>query len=1669
MGEMPKDNIALKKLVEGFDGKPADPARMKQAQEAMEVALVQQARHVVEQGQDARATFDDLVKLYESQPNLNIRTSTSIENQAYSTPAPLAFLADKLAGVDQTTTVYEPTAGNGMLLIGANPRNVIANELDPARVEGLKEQGFKPTRGDALEADVTPKSVDAVVTNPPFGSVKDENGVATKVRVDGYKVGQIDHLIAARALDAMKDNGKASLILGANRYTPGGQSEDDRIFFNWLYSHYNVTGHFELDGKLYGRQGAAWPVRVISIGGRKASSAIAPPEGSIPRVKTWSDVYDQFDKSMASQPPESGVGGSDGSLFGEPADDSQPVRVDSGRPTPRVDRQGSQAGEAISHGRPGGNAEPVRDRDGRQPEGLAGADSSVRPDADVARSDKLARGEKPTPQPERVAEPGSNAQQSSAVTPTENVLQVPYKPASAKKDVNVLIPVNMRQPLEQAMLSLEDAVGDLDEFVRKELGYDSLDEVHDHFMGLQVDSVAAAIHQIKNGKAVVIADQTGIGKGRQAAAIIRWAVKQGHTPVFMTRDANLFTDMYGDLADIGTHDINPFIVNSDGSIKLPDGREVFTNSQSRHRKTLESIRDTQKLPYGRNAVFCTYSQINVPNTQQEMLQRLAPKSIFVLDESHNAGGDSNTGEFLRNVLNEAAGVTYLSATYAKRPDNMPLYFKTDMGEAISDDGSLVSAMVQGGLPLQTVVSNNLVKAGQMFRRERSFDGISMVTKVDTAHRAQHVKLADATTEALRAIVDADRAFHETFVASAQEEARKENKANKISGAGNQANKTVSHAEFSSVVHNFVRQMLLGIKADTAAQDAIAAIERGEKPLVALDNTMGSFLKAYAEEHGLRHGAALEDFDWRSVLSRALDRSRYIKIKDAQGNETKQYVPVDELDDTTRKFYQTAQKLIDKLKIDTPVSPIDWIRHRLEEAGYTVAELTGRELAVDYSDPANPKLAQVPVQEKRDRVETIRKFNDGRLHSLILNVSGSTGISAHASEKFADQRPRHMIVAQPAQDINVFMQMLGRINRTGQVRLPIYTILNADLPAEKRPTALLAKKMKSLNANTSSNTDSATSVKTVDMLNKYGDQIVANYLTDNPDLAGRLGIDDDELGHGGAPAEGLARKATGRLAILPVKVQEEFYNDVEHQYQAYIDYLDATNQNELEPKTFDYDAQELRSDVLAEATNPNSPFGEAAIYGEYSIKAQKPLTADEVTKSIETNLGGKTPTEHAKALAQDLDDQYAAYRASMAPDNPMLPHSAVVADTGRRFIYDHKIGDTYRVEINGDTYSAAIVNVRSTHKGAGNPYALSKVNVVLATRGPLRNVSVPATQFDGIEVSALYEKPEGIFRHSAAEVRDTAKIVTGNLLSAYGELKETRGTIINFTKHDGTTEQGILLPKKFDFKQHTRGDYRLRTPEHALKFLRKSVNPRIEDMGIASRDGNVKVVNHHGKLQVITPKAKARGGKYFLDHGITDLTGDFVSQGPTMRADLPKGKEAQVLDQIMRKTALYAAPSMADEAKGMAPKEAVKADKPKASVKMMVTKDDEARLRAMGYPQTDIDKMSPQEAAKALGEDGDDGGDSGDTDASSGTVLRSSVFGLDIAAEKVYHLAKRMDGAYQRFIDKVLQGARLGRAFPEVEAIDPEVGRDLRVLAAAPQYIRARAEHIVDKCTRRHDA
>lgn len=1546
---MPKDNPALKRLTEAFDGAPADPARMKQAQEELETAIVMASRDVVAETKGGdRATFDALLAMYQSQPNLNIRTSTSVANQAYSTPAPLAYLASRLAGVTQSTVVQEPTAGTGMLLIGADPKKAIVNELNDLRIGALEAQGFEPTQRDAATMALVPEGVrpDAVVTNPPFGSIKGADGKTAKVKVDGYNIGQIDHLIAARALQNMKDDGRATLILGANKVA-GGMSADDRIFFNWLYSHYNVAGHFEVEGDLYQRQGAGWPVRVITINGRQESSLLAPKEGTIQRVNTWDKVYDHFAKNLDTASAKAARPAADAGAgtAGASAPAGQP------RPVPSAGRAANVAGA------PAGN---VRDSAKQPTVPVATADSEQRLNAQS--SEPIPRDGQGNAEAGRSDGNSGNAAVKAKPEKTKgNEFQAPYTPRSSRKDEGVLIPFNMAGPTQDALNRLEDQVGSIDEFARKELGYGSVAELHDALMGLQVDSVAMAIHQIKEGKAVIIADQTGIGKGRQAAAIIRWTARNGMTPVFVSVKPSLFTDMYGDLADIGTTDISPFIMNGDQWIAGADGEKLFANKANKHGAALASIAESGLLPDGRNALFMTYSQINKDNKQRAALRALASNSVFILDESHNAAGESATGEFMISVLDESRGVTYLSATYAKRPDNMPLYGKTDIGDATADSSSLGEAMAAGGLPLQTVVSNNLVKAGQMFRRERSYDGVNIISAVDTENRAHHEKMSDAATEALRAIVQADSTFHDVFVKEMDKEAQKQGGAIQ-DNAGNQASAGVNHTEFSSVVHNFVKQMLLGLKAQTAANEAIAALKQGKKPIIAVENTMGSFLAEYVAQNGIQQGDALGSFDYRTVLSRALERTRAVTVVSPYGDKRVQQIALSQLDAITRNRYEAAQRVIDGLKIDIPVSPIDWMRSEIKRAGYTVAEITGRSLSVDYTDKKRPVLSVLDADEQKDKVATTRKFNSANMDALILNVAGSTGISLHASERFADQRQRKMIVAQAAGDINIFMQMLGRIHRTGQVQLPEYTLLSVDLPTEKRPTAVLSGKMKSLNANTSSNTESATSVKTADMLNKYGDQIVNQFLSDNRELARQIGV-EDILSDDGA-AEDLARKATGRLALQPIEVQNAFYEEVEGQYQALIEYLNKTNQNDLEPRTFDFDAQELRTEVLFDGPNKETPFGEDAIYGEYSIKAQGvAMKPQEINATIAESLAGKTPEQSVKAMEESLLDGYAkqinaaiakttsggkldqiklgsimkslygdagetrtqSAIANVASGKPIAPITATDlryatgVPEATAFLRSHPIGSTFRVDINSDAYNAVVMNVRSTHKESGNPFSMSKIQLTVAVNGSLRSITVPATQFRKIEVSTIARTftVDTLFREQPANQRETAKIITGNLLAAYGELNGVRGTIISFTKADGTTEQGILLPKLFDYGQNTRGDYRLRSGADAYRFLTTSLNNDIGKIGIATRDSQVRILPKGAGIEIRVPATKTRGAKYFLDKNLLSVVGDFTSSGGAMVARVSgPDKSAEAINLLMEKQALYTLPSMAGEAKAM---------------------------------------------------------------------------------------------------------------------------------------------------------
>lgn len=1533
-GGGPSDYNSLKAIVRQFDGAEPDQLRMKQAQEAYEAALMDHSSRVVEK-LGGKAAFDKLVRLYEEQPNLAIRTSTSVTNQAYSTPAPLAFVAGRLAGIVAGGDTYEPTGGNGMLMIAQGPfqnqrANAWVNEINQDRRENLKELGFSVSDHDATTWAPS-ETFDSVAANPPFGALQGP------VDFDGYKLVKLEHLIAAKALSVMKDNGKACIILGASK-EPGDLPANQRPFFNWLYSHYNVMADFELAGDLYSRQGASWPVRVIAIDGRVRSAMVAPQQSTIQRFTTWSEVYDQArfvlgpdlkGQRQANDEPSGGVRGpgtGPADIQGAPSGHSG--TLDLGEPETGAAGSGGSIGS--------GQSGPIVSSDGVPAPGVGSADNVVASDGDVAESDRLAEDQprpkavrRGTPQPARPS-PDALAEQGG------NQFQDPYTPYSEKKDVNVLAPKAMNSAMWHAMEVLSDQVGDIDQFVADELGYKDVETMQDAFMGLQVDTIAAAIHAIEKGKGIIIADQTGIGKGRQAAAIIRWANLHGHLPIFVTAKPALFSDMYGDLIDIGSgNTFTPLLMNADATITHPVTEEKLFKNPDSMTPVFQRILETGRMPEGNNALFTTYSQVNKANRQQQVLARLAPKAVFILDEAHKAGGDSNTGNFFRNILNTSRGSVFLSATYAKRPDNLPLYADmTDIGIAIPDRDKIVSAIDAGGAPLQSVVSYQLAQAGQLFRRERSFDGIDFHTHVAEARQREHEAISDEVTSILRAIVEADAAFHQNDFQDIKDEL--EEMGEGASAGGNKASQTVQHMEFTSVVHNATKQLLLGLKADDVAEQIIKDIKAGKKPIVALENTMGSFLDHYVEQNGLSQGAPLHNFTYGTVLQRSLDRTRYYNHTDAYGMKKRVEVPLEMLSEGTRALYDIAQSLIRALDVDVPVSPIDWIRHRVEAAGHTIAEITGRTLRVDYSREV-PVLSKVPTQEKKDRVATARGFNNGTIDSLIMNQAGSTGISLHPSMKFNDRRPRIMYVVQPAGDVNEFMQMLGRINRTGQVRLPEYVLYAVALPAETRPAMMLSRKLKSLNANTTSNTRSAVGVDAPDMMNKYGDRVVQSYLAENPQMASDLGMSiaqnaaDQDDDHSDVD---IARKATGRSALLPVAQQKDFMAAVTEAYTDLIKYLDDTGQNDLEPKTYDLDAK-IRGELqtVYQGTDARSPFGQDAHYGEYSIKKQgKPFKPQEVWQHLEDNLNAAEAKDavdfHRKLYAQ-LDQPYKLFLSRQASSGAN-ERAMQTKDGSINFMNMNRIGSGVRLEINGETYNAVIINVEGPKKPSGNPYAISGIKFTLDVAGPMRSIKVSGTELRKIGVASLGQRADikYLFHDVNPEARMTAKIITGNLLGAYGALtKGVKGRIISFTMNDGSKQIGILMPAKFDPKKNIADEYAMRTAEGVSQIVREYTG---NGAAVAAPGGDVMLMKEGPGLLIKTKSSRAAGGKFFLDPDLRAIinNGEFYQRNGLMVAHVTPGQELRAIRVIMSKATLYPTNQMQARAREIERVEMPKPEPPK---------------------------------------------------------------------------------------------------------------------------------------------
>lgn len=1314
-------------------------------QELAETAIVQRARGIASSESTNNAEkFKRIKKLYENQPSLNQRDSERVMKQQYSTPAPYAFLADMYVKGNgkEIKSALEPSAGNGMLTIGLPKDSVHVNDIDAQRLENLRRQGFKNVTSQDGTQPFADKDVDVVVTNPPFGS-------AIPKEYDGYKISSLEGQMAINALESMKDDGRAAIIIGGKtEYAKNGSlNPKDKAFLGYLYSHYNVEDVINVDGSLYAKQGTSYPTRIILINGRRLDENAFPPVKDKARAETVKD-YDELykrieDDILRSERMDSSIGGETRSA--QPELDQQGA---AGTPKERV-RAGERGGS-----KPDGEREP----DLFDSTSISGTHDDLenqrgtepRQDGELPNGDSRADGTGTEPSPSKEPTAGTNEQRGNgsggagrndAQPSTDestnagsgsgsrgqlqrvdksvrglSTEKVTYAPKSENPfTLKAVMPADQQEAVNKNL----EKLGDADQFLVDELGYNDKEDLYSHLAAEQVDSVALALQQAKKGNAFIIGDMTGIGKGRQAASLIRYAKKQGQVPVYFTKTAGLLSDVYRDLVDIGSPDLRPFVFGSakEAAITDSDGNVVFSlPSKSEVKRVLDYIEKNGKLPEEYDYVLTTYSQVSngvyefdengarkekklakgkkfgaaalSGQRRRDAIEKLMDNAYLILDESHTAGGNSGQGNYFQHIIQKAKNVTFFSATFAKRPDNMPIYaLRTAMNEGGMKSSDLIDAVKRGGATLQEIMSQTLTQCGQMIRRERDMTGVTIDWKaIDDPERVQEQREQyDSIIGLFNDIIN----FQKKYVSSYVDERNEELAAiqSTIGIKKGTAALGIKNQPFASKAFNTVQQVLLSLKAKSAAERAIDYLKQGMKPVIALNNTNES------QTDNLALGEEMDAPDLGTSLKKGLEGTLRYTQKDAKDNSESGYIKLSDLGDEAVEAYHELEKKIEQTSTGLSLSPIDVIKNELQKAGYKVGELTGRQTEFVYND--NGTVTKVKRADT-DKKKLAREFNDGKIDALILNKSAATGISLHASSKYKDQKKRVMIVAQQQLDVNDEVQMRGRIDRTGQVARGAYEYVVSLIPAEQRLLMMFKAKLKSLDANTTSSQKSKfNEMEVADITNKYGDKVVKEYMAEHLDLYARMAdpfgweksngedlsrIDPQTLvasggGVGDGEAGADASKLLGRMALLKVSEQEKMLQEIGELYANEIQRLNEMGENDLEITELPLKAKTLHKEVWKQGAEPggDNAFADNTYIEKVNMAIlKKPMKASEVKAAQDGLTGGKTWDEYKtekKAAVKEYFDQ------KIADETQKYEDRAVKAATKakEKYIKDGKKG------------------------------------------------------------------------------------------------------------------------------------------------------------------------------------------------------------------------------------------------------------------------------------------------------------------------------------------------------------------------------------------------------------
>lgn len=992
-------------MSEAFGGSDADGHwSMRDAYDALEAA---QAANMLSVGDDLdldRAPeddFADILAFEKALPTQTYRSEHQVEMQQFSTPAALGWLAARAAAITAEDHVLEPSAGTGMLAARAIAAGatVTLNERDLCRAAllALVTNDDVTTHDaefihDRLPPDVRPT---AVLINPPFsrseGRGEDRHAGARHLR---------------SALLRLADGGRCVAIMspafahdgsGARGYVSVAEVARPRVEITIL-------------GRPYAKHGTGIAVRLIVFDkgwiGKTERHTVDTIEAALPIVLALPARLDPTDEPPPASPAVIPM---------RPALKSASASLFSGLATPKV----------IAPSRIAAKDDPA--------EPLA---YSVR-DAPLPVGDpvgiyapwRLARIDIPgaTPHPDNLVE---SLAMASVLPPIPQ-----YRP---------LFQNRARSALSDAQLEAIIYAGDA--FSRDLPGRFVPNEAGDQ---LREDPDGRAYRM-----GFFIGDGTGVGKGREGAAIIRDQWNCGNRrAVWISKGATLLEDARRDWTALGglPIDIQP----------------------------LDAFPLGQPIGMASGILFLTYATLRSQRHDrcsrlQQILQWTGAdfEGVILFDESHSMGNAAGTkdeyrqakgseqglaGVRLQNALPRAR-VVYESATGATKPENLSYASRLGLwgpGTAFANRDAFLAAMTDGGIAAMEIVARDLKSMGLYTARALSFAGVEY-DPLEHQLTPDQIEIYDAYADAW-AIVHQN--LDEVLMAS--------NIVDRMSGLTmNAMAKGSALSRFESAKQRFFSQVLISMKMPTVVRAIEEELAAGHVAVVQLTSTAEAILERRLADLSPdeRANLAIDVSPLDTLidyLKTAFPTRQMRAFRSSDGAMRSEPMHDDNGDAVLcQEAVEARDNLVESLCSMPPVpAALDFlIAHFGTDM---VAEVTGRTRRAVVDGQGRQKI------ERRSASSNIAEtdaFMSGRKPILVFSEAGGTGRSYHADLDCptAHKRRIHFLL-EPGWRADIAIQGLGRTHRTYQWKPPVFRPVTTNCKGERRFISTIARRLDTLGA------------------------------------------------------------------------------------------------------------------------------------------------------------------------------------------------------------------------------------------------------------------------------------------------------------------------------------------------------------------------------------------------------------------------------------------------------------------------------------------------------------------------------------------------------------------------------------------------------------------------------